>query len=181
MRRLLTLLAFAFLVPTAQADVATATWTHPTQYVDNSPLPLANIANTRIEWGTCAPGGGFATKEGEKLVAAPATTTTVVISRFGDTCLRAFTITTLGSVSDPSGVVIRPLSEPKPKPPVLTVSNPVAYELKNGSLRVAGIVPVGTVCGAELARGYYSVPEDKVARTTNFRVKGALVAQCEVT
>lgn len=32
------------------------TWTHPTQYVDGTPLPVSHIAKTTIAWGATAGG-----------------------------------------------------------------------------------------------------------------------------
>lgn len=57
---------------------ATVSWTHPTAYEDDSPLPVAEIASTIVEWARCTQQGTFPTQaEGTASAAGPATSLVV--------------------------------------------------------------------------------------------------------
>lgn len=91
---LFALLAFPVLAWSAST---TLNWTHPARYVDGTPLTLPEIAQTRIEFGTCA--GNVFAKLGQVTKAAPATTTVATVPA-ATNCYRAFTSTVGGVESD---------------------------------------------------------------------------------
>ena len=91
-------------------------WTLATQREDATPLPVSEIAATRVEWGTCS-GTAFGTSAGVRDVAPPALTTTLALAN-GTHCLRAYTLDTDGQLSDPTPVLSFVLKG-RPKPPVI--------------------------------------------------------------
>jgi hypothetical protein len=166
--------ALGLFAGAAYAADATITWTMPTQNTDNSAIPASgsgSIASTRVEWGSCTSTGGFGTKAGERIVNAPATTTTITGLASGSTfCFRAFVRNTAGAESAASNVVSRVMPSPTPKPPVLSSTVSVVWSYKRTgrgeSLEVVGSAPIGTECGAlivaeagmyELPRGSYTL------------------------
>lgn len=110
-------LFLALLLPlTAFARDVVVTWELATQREDATPLPVSEIAATRVEWGTCS-GAAFGTSAGVRDVAPPALTTTLALAN-GTHCLRAFTVDTDGQVSDPTPVLAFTLKG-RPKAPVI--------------------------------------------------------------
>jgi len=178
-------LLVALLPLPALADTATLTWTHPTQRVDGTSLPLTSIKETQIDWGVCASGNTFpATPTGTKAVAAPATTTSVAELGYGAWCFRARSVDTGNLVSDNSGAVYKIIIAP-PKPPVLSATITVAYEIQQHPVfgprlgRNVGTVSLGTECLAgEIVNGYYEVSLDKV-NLTKMPKSAIVVTQCE--
>ena len=106
---LLCLLAF-----TVQAKDLTVRWELATERMDATPLPVSEIASTRVEWGTCS-GLLFGTSLGTRDVAAPAVSTVVTLDA-GTYCFRGFTVDTEGLVSDSSNVAQK-VVKGRPKPP----------------------------------------------------------------
>jgi hypothetical protein len=159
--------ALGLFASAAYAADATITWTMPTQNTDNSAIPASgsgSIASTRVEWGTCS-GTSFGTKAGERIVNAPATTTTITGLTSGSTfCFRAFVRNTAGAESAASNVVSRVMPSPTPKPPVLSSTVSVVWSYKRAgpheTLEVVGSAPIGTECGALIvaAAGMYELP-----------------------
>jgi hypothetical protein len=130
---LLTVLVFVLLGRSVHAADATLTWTHPTQRVDNTPITLADIRETQLDWGVCGVGNTFpATPAGTKAVPAPGTTTVVTGLAYGTWCFRARSVDTGGLVSDNTGTVWKQFIAP-PKPPVLSATITVAYEINMNS------------------------------------------------
>ena len=181
MRKLLALLLLPFAA--GAADV-TVTWTHPSANTDGSALSVSNIASTRVEYGSCS-GTAFGTKAGEVVVPAPATTTTVTLAP-GTHCFRAYTRTVAavgGLESGPSGVASKVVPYSPPNPPVITVVNIVAYEIRQSprgmvSLgRNVGTVPLGTACGVKVTGDYYEVPLDAVT-LSKMPKSAVVVAKC---
>jgi hypothetical protein len=183
----------AVLALTASGALAadlTVTWTHPTAFADNSPLTLAQIASTRVEYGTCS-GSAFGTASGSVTVPAPAASGVVTVPP-GTWCFRAFTRTTAaagGQESGPSNVAQRVIAFPPPNPPVLSVTIPVAYEINltgSGLVKLGrdvGSVPVGTSCSEDVIVAnnngtYYSVPSAAVELYRKPR-SSVLVAVCK--
>ncbi len=111
------------LVPSlALAAVLNVTWVHPTKYTDGAALPSSDIAGTRIEWGSCAAGGGWGSKEGETFIAAPATAAQLTVTGWGAKCVRAFTRTTAAAYapsaeSAASAVASKSIPAPLPAAP----------------------------------------------------------------
>ena len=179
---LLALLVLSFSGPLLAAN-AELTWTHPTQRVDNSPLAIADIAATRLNWGAC--GSALASTTD---VPAPAVTYTVTGLAYGTWCFVARTVDKTGLVSDPTGQVQKIILAP-PKPPAFTVVNIVAYETAwhpgRGTVlgRAVGRVPLGTECGSSriTTRGhqqFYEVPLDSVS-LSQMPQSAIVVAACE--
>ena len=182
--RILIALALALATVTAGAADVTVTWTHPTQNTDGTALPLASIASTRVEYGSCS-GSAFGTKAGEVTVTAPGTTATITLAP-GTHCFRAYTRTVAaagGLESGPSNAASKVVPFPPPNPPVITVVNIVAYEIQYHPVhgprlgRNVGTVPLGTACGVAITGDYHEVPLDAV--TLSKMPKSAIVvAQC---
>jgi hypothetical protein len=159
----------------AYAADATITWTNPTQNTDGTAIPSSgtgSIASTRLEWGSCTSSGGFGTKAGERVFAAPATSATITGLADGSTfCFRAFSRNTHGNESGASNVVSRtmPAPPPTPRPPVLSSTVTVVWTYRrNGpheSLEVVGSAPLGTECGRLVVAeaGMYEIPRAAVA------------------
>lgn len=180
---LVAVLSTVILTGAVWAADATLTWTHPTQRVDGTSLPLASIKETQIDWAPCATGNTFpTTATGTKAVPAPATTTTVTGLVYGTWCFRARTVDVGNLVSDNTGTVWKQYLAP-PNPPVLTVVNIVAYEVlqnPNGIRlgRNVGTVKLGTQCVAgEVLPGFYEVTLDQVT-LTKMPKSAIVVAQC---
>lgn len=163
------------IVHRADAADATVTWTHPTAFSDGSALSLAQIASTRIEYGTCA-GAAFGTAAGSVTVPAPAASGVVPNLTPGTWCFRAFTRTTTaagGLESGPSNVAQRVIAFPPPNPPTLSATITVAFEVNltpSGLAKLGrdvGNLPLGTPCSEDVIVAnnhatYYSVAMDAV-------------------
>ena len=171
------------------ADAATAnlSWTHPTTRADNTPIPIAELRETQIDWARCAANNTFpATALGTKAVPAPANTTTVPDLAYGLWCFRARAVDTGGRVSDNSGTAWSQYLAP-PNPPVLGVVNIVAYEISMDNWgqvrlgRAVGTVPLETPCGdfmtQKRAAYYHTVPRSEVTLSKPPK-SSVLVAQC---
>lgn len=181
-------LFLAIVAGTAQAADVSVTWTHPTSFEDGTPLTLAQIASTKVEYGSCS-SGAFGVKAGERVVPAPSTTITVTGFTPGLHCFRAATTATAaagGGVSVFSNVATRTLDWPNPNPPTITSVATVARLLKpNGELgKVAGFLPLGSACGelmVDKRKGadWYTVNREDVRLNKDGRKSTALiVAKC---
>lgn len=104
---ILLVVALVSLAPgLAQAGNADVTWTHPNQYVDGTPLPLASILRTEIQWGKCnATQTGFdaAITPVTINVAAPTASQAIPAIPTGRYCFRARTVTTANETSAYTG------------------------------------------------------------------------------
>jgi hypothetical protein len=89
MKKLTALLAL-LLVPVAHAATVTVDWTNPSTYTDGTPLPLAAIQQTRIEYGTCS-GALFGTRIADVVALGSAVTAVTPNLGPGTYCLRAYT------------------------------------------------------------------------------------------
>jgi hypothetical protein len=110
------LVLLALLPLSAFARDVVVEWTLATQREDNTALPVAEIAATRVEWGTCV-SGAFGISAGVRDIAPPPVTTTLALAN-GTWCLRAFTVDTEGQVSDATPTLAIQLKG-RPKPPVI--------------------------------------------------------------
>lgn len=155
-------------------------WAWPTKYVDGSDMPTSGpgaFESVRIEWGTCQNlnGDTFGTKEGEVVVAYPATTASPDATP-GIKCVRAYTKDTLGRVSGPSN-----LGQYFPAAPsiVLKTTTKIAYELRPSGSTFAfvqvGTVPLGVKCGGKLAGAYAEIQGAKITKPLK---GGVLAAKC---
>lgn len=172
---------------TAYAADANITWSHPTQRVDNTALPLSDIKETQIDYATCTAGTFPATPLGTKTVAAPAASAVISGLGYGVWCFRARTVDTSGLQSENSTVVSKQYLAP-PKPPTLSAVITIVYEIQqnpNGVrlAREVGAVPLGTRCLPQpiaTDRGvYYEVPID-VVTLAKMPKSAIVVTQCEV-
>jgi hypothetical protein len=170
----------------ANAADATLTWTMPTQNTDGSAIPASgpgSLTSTRVEFGTCS-GALFGTKAGEQSVAAPATTMTISgFSAAQTACFRAFVSNTYGVESAASAVASKVFPAPTPKPPVLSSTVTVAWDLRNGQPnRIVGRISLGTPCGDFVARQgrarYYEVDREAVKFIRQPR-SARVVTRCE--
>lgn len=155
----------------AQALAATVTWTNPTTYTDGSPLVVADIASTTVEWSVTQ---AFTTVAGSVVVNGSASTATAPDPAAGATlCYRARTTVVAskgGGQSAPSNVACKTGAFPPPNPPtnlVVTGLNLVAYGSQQSDERQV-VYPVGTVAentpcdGTMSANGLYRVPKSAV-------------------
>jgi len=96
----------------------TATWLHPTEYEDESPLDISEIRETVIEWGRCADDGSFpAAPDGDLIVPAPAISTPIRgLPANVQMCFRAATVVLAGERSEWS-LTARAIFLRKPKAP----------------------------------------------------------------
>ena len=114
----LVLAGFAGLLMAAavQAANVTLTWAHPTEYVDNSPLPPSEIQATELAWGACnEPPQVVASTQGSL------TSYTVQALGRGEWCFFARTVVVggeRGAWSDPALLILTT----KPKAPALSVA-----------------------------------------------------------
>lgn len=116
MRIVVAVVAVLFALP-VWAATFTAKWTNPTSYVDDSPLAVADISRTRLEYGSCV-GSAFGTKAGEFISTGNDTTEVSPNVAPGTYCLRGYT-TAKGVESGPSNVSGFVIAQPAPKPPTL--------------------------------------------------------------
>lgn len=190
MRHKITLfLATLFLTVGAYANTADITWTHPTQRVDGTALPITEIKETQIDWAKCAVNNTFPTTvEGTRAVPAPATTTSIGPLTYGTWCFRARTIDTAGRVSDNTGPVWKQYLAP-PKPPVITTVAGLVWELKLHPVdgpylaRVVGTVEAGKQCqglAPQIGFDIFAVNRSDVTLNKGVRPSGTLVAQCVI-
>lgn len=156
-------LALAFLLMIAAPVFAaslTYTWTTPTTREDGSPLPAAEIAGFRIEYGSCS-GTAFGTKAGDAIVTGNVTTGTVTgLAPATIYCARAYTRDTAGRESSiPTRVQQKttPDLTPPSAPGNFTVTvatiagtnlSPVyRFDERGGPLeRAAGLIEAGAMC-----------------------------------
>lgn len=169
-------------VSSAYAADAQLSWQHPTERVDGTPLPLAEIAQTRINWGLCSGELNQAVD-----VPAPATTHTLPGLNYGTWCFVARTVDTGGLVSDPTGPVQKVIVAP-PKPPGFVTVNVIAYEVRWEPGRATvlgdavGLIRRGVACGDSVIttkgqRKYHEVPMDMV-KLRRLPVSPIVVAEC---
>lgn len=166
-----------------------ATWTNPTNYTDGSALPVTDITQTRIEYGTCAGSGNsltLVTVLGQFLGSGGSTTATSAALAPGTYCLRAFT-TAKGVESGPTNIVQGSVPQPAPNPPSNLQSAPVviattAYmELRvpNGfSFLAVGTVPLGTPCDPNQRVNFFNVVDRALVHFTGTIQPQAVVAAC---
>lgn len=155
-------------------------WSWPTTRADGSPQPASGpgaFESVRIEYGTCKDGNGdaFGVKEGEIVVAYPATSAAPDVSS-GIKCARAYTKDNLGILSGPSNLG---RYFPAPAPVILKTTTKIAYELRPSGSAFAfvqvGTVPLGAKCGGKLAGPYAEI---QGARITKPLKGGVLAAKC---
>lgn len=157
------------LAGVAFAGSATATWTHPTQYTDNTALAVADIQQTRLEYGSCV-GTAFGVKAGEVIVTGSGTSATVQNLTAGAYCFRAYT-KAKGVESAASAVASKVVPQTAPQPPVLVTVETVAYSITVDYPNLAivknlavGKVAIGVACtAAETDDGYHMIPRAAVA------------------
>ena len=114
---------FVFLPSKCEAGNANLTWTHPTAYVDGTPLPLANIARTEIAWGKCnAAKTDFEAAPTTFNVAAPTAAAAIPAIPTGAYCFKARTVSTANEVSDWAGPVWKDVTNIPGRPQNFTVT-----------------------------------------------------------
>lgn len=159
---------------------------HATTYEDGTPLPVADITQSRVEYGTCI-GAAFGTKAGEWIIAGNATTGSKSGISPGTYCTRAYT-TAKGVESLASNVVAKTINQPAPNPPVLTVTATAAfvpvYNKTWGYWAMAdqvGTVKLGMACNESVSygNGFYALRDPKaVTYYHGKRVRKVIAAQC---
>lgn len=186
-------LFFAFLFPIyVLAGVAVVSWSPPTTNTDGSGIPSSgagSITEHRVQYGTCASGGGFGTAQGQVIVAMPATSAEINSFSDGQTvCFRAFAKNTYGLESAASNVASKTFDPPKPRPPVLVVVDPVAFDIRLDRDLVArlgrdvGTVAPGTACNGTAfvvtrRAAYYVIDNASVSFNKEPR-SSVIVARC---
>jgi len=113
------LILVAVLFSVAQAADVKVSWSHPTQYTDNTPLALENIKETQVQYGTCttATTPTFGTLTAEQVAAAPLTTITFTAVVPGKFCFRARTVDLQLRASAWTAAVAKTVVDIKPKVP----------------------------------------------------------------
>lgn len=153
----------------AHAGTASLTWTHPTQYTDNTPIAAGAITATEINYGACnaAKTGLLATPAPVVVsVAYPAAARDIMGLAPGDWCFQARTIA--GSASAWTAFVNKTIVQMPPQPPSnLTVTQLTVYHIQKREDRFVllpvGTVPADTVCDpTQSVNGYFVVPRAAV-------------------
>lgn len=179
-------LSWSFLIPSANAADAELSWTHPTQYTDNTPLPIAQIARTDIQYGLCATGNtSLLPTPPPVTVAVPTALTafTVTPLNAGRWCFAVRTAATNGEVSVWTPFVTKVVAPPAPKAPTnLVVTITVVYTVVKQRdafvMLPVGTAPAGTECiTSQSVNGYYVVPRAAVTFTGNVQPE-VVVSTC---
>jgi hypothetical protein len=175
----------------AQAADATLTWSHPTQYTDNSPIPAGALTQTAVIYGKCnATQTGLLTTPAPVTltVAYPATSRVITGLGEGSWCFAARS-ETASAQSAWTGYVFKTIVL-TPKPPVLSSTITLAYETwkflgKTYLGRYVGTIELGTPCqdGAVVTTSratYYEIDPASVTLTEGRTPRpGPIVTQCE--
>lgn len=116
--RTLTLALLALFLPSlASAATITGVWTFATAYTDSTPMPVADIASTTMQYGSCS-GTAFGAPLGAVNVAGPGLQGTTANLAPGTYCLRAFVTTTTakGGITSAFRDAAAPVVIPFPTP-----------------------------------------------------------------
>lgn len=175
----------------AYAADATVSWTHPTQYTDNSTIPAGVLTATEIRYGICnATKTGFLASPAPVTVsvAYPGTTRTITGLGAGAWCFQARSLAGASNPSDWTGYAFKDIVL-VPKPPVLNSTITLAYETwqflgKTYLGRYVGTIELGTPCqeGAIVTTSratYYEIDPAAVTFTEGRTPRpGPIVTQC---
>lgn len=179
----------------ARAATVTVSWTNPTTNTDTSSIPATgdgSLQAWRIEYGTCTASNGFGTKAGEVVrnrtsPTGPQLTSTTLNLQPSTTCIRAFVANTYNIESDPSNVVSKVVSPPKPGPVQLTTVDQQVFDVRPNERtfafdrgRLVGSVKLGAACDEDRTTGgdFYALERPSRAKLTRTPRSEALVARC---
>lgn len=186
MKHLKLFLALLLFGGTALAATLSATLQHATTYEDGTPLAVADITQSRVEYGTCV-GAAFGTKAGEWVIAGNATTGSKSGIAPGTYCTRAYT-TAKGVESLASNVVAKTINQPAPNPPVLAVTATAAFvPVFNKTWNYwamadqVGTVKLGTECNPDVSygNGFFALKDPKaVTYYHGKKLRKVVAAQC---
>jgi hypothetical protein len=188
----LMLVAGLLLSRAARAGEAEVTWTHPTQYVDGTALPISQIARTEIEYGICnGLNSGFMATPAPVIVSvtAPAAARTITGLAAGTWCFRARTVSTLNTTPSawtvnangtlPYKVILPPV--PQPPSNLMLANTQVFTVVKQRDAFVmlpVGTAPAGTACDPlQSVNGYHVIPREAVTFTGSVQPE-VVVARC---
>lgn len=115
------LLCAALLLIPASAKSATALveWDNPTQREDGSPLPLSELAQIKVFWGSCKADGTLGTISGQVSVPSPSTAVEIQNIPAGTYCFVASAVDTEGQESGFSNVAQKTFKKSRPRAPRL--------------------------------------------------------------
>jgi hypothetical protein len=177
----------------AHAADATLTWSHPTQYTDNTAIPAGALTQTSIIYGKCNAGNtGLLTTPAPVTVTVAYPATSRVITGLGEgTWCFAARSETATAQSAWTGYVFKPIVL-TPKPPVLSSTITLAYETwqflgKTYLGRYVGTIELGTPCqeGAIVSTSratYYEIDPGAVTLAEGRTPRpGPIVTQCAAT
>ena len=174
----------------AKAADATLTWTNPTQRVDGTALPIAELREVQIDYAKCLAGNVFpGTVDGTRAFASPATTGVIPALAYGMWCFRARVVDTGGLASANTGTVFKQYVAPPNPPTLLTVAG-LVWELKTHPIdgpylaRVVGTVDAGKPCyglAPQIGFDLFAVNRKDVRLANGANPKSMLVAQCTIT
>lgn len=171
----------------AHAADATVSWTHPTEYTDNTPILLGALTQTSIQYGKCNAGqNGLLASPAPVTVVVPYPATSRVITGLGDgTWCFAARSETANAQSAFTPYVFKAIIL-TPKPPVMNSTITVAYETwkffgKTYLGRSVGSIPLGVPCSAQIVKTgnttYYEIPSSAVKFNRTPR-PGPIVTRC---
>lgn len=175
-----------FVSCAALAGEAALSWELPTQNTDGTAIPATGpdaLNHVRAEWFACTSSTqAWPTTPVSAQIAYPGTSYTVTNLPAGLWCFRVFAVNNAGAESSPSGVGTKQIAPSVPNPPVLTVTQDVAYYLimqeNRYVLLPVGTVAVGTACDeTQSVLGHYVVPRASVTWYGTVRPQ-AVVARC---
>lgn len=154
------------------ATPPTVTIVDPTTNTDGSAIPSSGpgaLVSRRIEYGTCS-GTAFGTKQGEVVVAEPATTYVFSgLTTPGDYCFQGYALNTYGLESAVSNVVKKTVVAPTPGKATLSMN---VFEKQNGKVVLVGKIALKVKCGADAkcqspfsGAELFNVPRNRVTFT----------------
>lgn len=114
---LLFLLVLSVITSNSYAATAIVEWDNPVEREDGSPLPLSEIAYTKVMWGTCTSTGGLGTMQGSINVPSPSAIVELQNIPAGTYCFAATTVDTEGQESVLSNVASKTFNKSRPKGP----------------------------------------------------------------
>lgn len=115
--RLLVALGLFLITSNSHAATGVVEWDNPIEREDGTPLPLSEIAYTKVMWGTCTSTGGLGTVQGSINVPSPSASVEVQNIPAGTYCFAATTVDTEGQESVLSNVYPKTFNKSRPKGP----------------------------------------------------------------
>lgn len=115
--KILVFLGLFFITSNSYAATAVVEWDNPIEREDGTPLPLSEIAYTKVMWGSCTSTGGLGIVQGQVNVPSPSNLVELQNIPAGTYCFAATTVDTEGQESVLSNVASKQFNKSRPKGP----------------------------------------------------------------